>query len=61
MNKSKYPITSDRRWTITLEYCGMKDPQYIIRFCDKWVDKRATYASAVVRTINAKAQWDGRS
>lgn len=54
-----YPIKSDRRWTITREFCGERKPMFIVRFCGDWVDKRATFASAVLRAVGAKAARDG--
>jgi hypothetical protein len=53
------PIKSDRRWTITLEHTGHEKPQFVIRFCDDWVDSRSTYSAAVVRAVGAKSARDG--
>ena len=53
------PIHADRRWTVSLEYCGQATPQYVIRFCGDWVDQRATRGAAFMRAIGAKAARDG--
>lgn len=53
------PISSDQRWSVTEEWTGKKTPQFVIRFCETWVDSRSTYAAAVVRAVDAKAVRDG--
>jgi hypothetical protein len=54
-----HPIRSDSRWTVTREFCGESSPQFVIRFCGEWVDKRATYPDAVLRAVGAKNVRDG--
>lgn len=54
-----HPIKSDQRWSITQEHTGHEKPQFVIRFCDDWVDSRSTYAAAVMRAVGAKNERDG--
>lgn len=45
------PVSSDSRYTITLEYTGKADPQYVLRFCGEWIASSAFYSSMVTRAI----------
>jgi len=54
---TQYPIPKDSRYTITQEYTGHPSakPQFVIRFCDEWVDSSQFYTSAVVRAVGHNA------
>jgi len=52
-----YPM-SDLRWTITREFTGKDKPQFVVRFCDEWIDSRGTYPAAVVVAVAGKARRD---
>lgn len=54
-----HPIKSDKRWTVTREFCGEKTAQFVIRFCGEWIDKRSSYSAAVLRAVGAKAAMGG--
>lgn len=55
----QHPIKTDARWTVTREHTGKPAPQFVIRFCDEWIDSRSTYPAAVLRAVGAKAVRDG--
>jgi hypothetical protein len=50
----KYPIKKDRNYTITKEWTGKDKPQYVIRFCNEWVDSKPTMSSATIRAIEVQ-------
>lgn len=54
-----FPIKSDKRYTITLEYCGYEKPRYVLRFCDEWVESFQFKSGAVVRAVGEKARREG--
>jgi hypothetical protein len=37
---------TDRRYTITLEWCGYERPRWVVRFCGDWCGQRATRREA---------------
>lgn len=45
----KHPLKQDQRYTVTREFCGMAEPQFVIRFCGDWIDSRRSYPAAVLR------------
>lgn len=53
------PIKSDKRWTITKEFTGANQAQYVIRFCGDFIDSRNSYSAALVRAVGAKSVRDG--
>ena len=54
-----FPIKSDKRYTITLEYCGYEKPKYVLRFCDDWIDCFTFKSAAIVRAVGEKARRNG--
>ena len=54
-----YPIKKDRRYTITKEYTGKAKPQYVIRFCNEWIDSRQFLNSAIVRAVGYDSERRG--
>ena len=53
------PIAKDPRYTITREWTGKAKPQFVVRFCDEWVDSFAYYESAKMRAVGEKARRNG--
>jgi len=51
-----YPIKSDARYSIDLEWCGYERPKYVLRFCDEWVDCFQFKSAAIVRAVGDKAR-----
>lgn len=56
MRYNPYPIkhddgTVDERYQVTLEYTGHKEPQYVARFCDDWIDCREYYTQACMLCV----------
>lgn len=45
----------DKRYSITKEFTGAEKAQYVIRFCDDWVDSRVDYEAALIVAHNHKA------
>ena len=29
--------TRDKRYSVTLEWCGYETPRYVVRFCGEWI------------------------
>jgi hypothetical protein len=54
-----HPIAKDHRYIVTREWCGCEKPQFIIRFCGEWIDRRSNYQAAVVLAVGCKAIRDG--
>lgn len=38
--------TIDKRYTVSLEYCGYAKPRYVARFCGDWLGQRETKTDA---------------
>jgi hypothetical protein len=51
----KHPVRSDKRYTITKEFCGYQDARFVVRFCGDWVAQSQFYASALVRAVGESA------
>ncbi len=54
-----HPVSSDQRFTVTLEHCGESSPRYILRFCGEWVDKFRFYSSAAIRAVGESSRRRG--
>lgn len=54
-----YPIKRDRRYTITIEFCGFAKPHYVVRFCGDWIDSSEFKSSAIVRAVGEHARRNG--
>ena len=54
-----YPVKNDARYSIDLEWCGYKEPMYVLRFCDEWVDCFQFKSAAIVRAIGEDARRKG--
>ena len=51
-----YPISSDKRYTITQEFCGYAEARYVLRFCGEWIMQSQFYSTALVRAIGESAR-----
>ena len=51
-----FPIRNDRRYTVTHEWAGYERPQWVVRFCDEWIDCRSTYGAAIIRAVGHNAE-----
>lgn len=40
-------MATDKRYTITKEYCGLPYPAFVVRFCGDWIAARDTREQAV--------------
>jgi hypothetical protein len=50
-------LRSDKRYTITREWCGYEKPQYVVRFCGEWIASHSTHGAALMRaSCEAAAQ-----
>lgn len=49
MAKVLYPLHSDRRYTITQEFCGYSGPRFVLRFCGEWIDQSISQAAMITR------------
>jgi hypothetical protein len=49
----------DGRYTITREWTGKDEPQYVVRFCGDWVDSRSTKGAALMRAVGYQAERNG--
>jgi hypothetical protein len=38
----------DKRYTVTREYCGYKEPRWVARFCDEWIGQDKYKSGAVM-------------
>ena len=47
-----YPLKDDRRYTITKEWTGKDRPQYVIRFCNEWVDSKPSLSKAMFHVLD---------
>ena len=50
---------NDKRYTITLEYCGYESPRFVLRFCGEWVEQFKDYDYAVLRAVGLCAERRG--
>ena len=48
----KYPIKKDRNYTITKEWTGKDRPQFVIRFCNEWVDSKPSLSKAMFHVLD---------
>jgi len=60
----QHPITHDggtidKRYSITLEYCGYEEPRHVARFCDDWIGQSLDYPGAVLKAVGYKAIRNG--
>lgn len=53
---TKMKLHSDHRYTVTLEFCGEANPQWIVRFCGEWVSKHANKGAALIRAVGEAAR-----
>lgn len=49
-----YPI-NDKRYTITVEYCGYPEPRYVLRFCGDFIAQSLSRASLTARAVGHNA------
>lgn len=55
--KKMHPI-SDKRYTITKEFTGKAEPQWVARFCDEWIGSSPTHTGALMKVCSHKALRD---
>ena len=48
-----YPVNRDRRYTVTIEFCGYATPRFVARFCGDWLGCSISRASAAMLAIGA--------
>jgi len=46
-----YPVGRDRRYTVTIEYCGYATPRFVARFCGDWLGCSISRASAALMCV----------
>ena len=54
-----HPVSSDKRYTITKEFCGYSEARYVLRFCDEWIMQSQFYSTALVRAVGESAKRRG--
>ena len=47
----------DDRYSINLEYCGYKKPQYVARFCDEWLGCKPTRSEASIVALHHRMEF----
>ena len=47
----------DERYSISLEYCGYKEPQYVARFCDEWLGCKPTSSEASIIALHHRMEF----
>ena len=52
-------LKSDRRYTITLEFCGHETAMHVVRFCGEWVSSHKYEDAAIVRAVGEAARRRG--
>ncbi len=51
MTSAYYPVRRDRRYTVTLEWCGYERQRYVVRFCDEFIASFETKSGAFMRAV----------
>lgn len=46
----------DRRYSIRREFCGYPKPQWVLRFCDDWVDRAPTRDGALTIALRHQSE-----
>ena len=52
-------LRSDKRYTITREWCGYETPMHVVRFCGEWVSCHKYKDAAVLRAVGEAARRRG--
>jgi hypothetical protein len=52
---NKFPIPSDKRYTIAKEFCGYPESRFVLRFCNDFVMQSQFYNSCLVRAVGYKS------
>ena len=47
----------DERYSISLEHCGYKEPQYVARFCDEWIGWKPTRSEASIVALEHRMKF----
>lgn len=59
MGELWYPVSRDRNYTVTREYCGEAKPQYVVRYCGEWIGRSAFKGSAFMLAVGDHARRNG--
>jgi hypothetical protein len=51
-------MKTDKRYTITREWCGASEPLFVVRFCGDWVGSSASRWDAEAIRDHHKAERD---
>lgn len=54
-----YPIKSDSRYSIELEYCGHAKPYQVLRFCGDFVASSPFLSAMIIRAAGHNAMRNG--
>lgn len=54
-----YPIKSDSRYSIALEFCGHPEKRYVLRFCDEFIASSISRSAMAVRAVGHNAVRNG--
>lgn len=54
-----HPVEQDKRYTVTRECCGQKEPRYVARFCGEWVGQSKSYPHAVMLATSHRLMRQG--
>ena len=52
-------LHSDKRYTVTREWCGYEAPRYVVRFCGEWIESYSTRGAALMRAAGESAKRRG--
>ncbi len=52
-------LRSDKRYTITREWCGDEKPRFVVRFCGDWISCHTTQGAALMRAAGESASRRG--
>ena len=61
IHPANHPLTGkpDKRYKVQPEYCGHREPQFVIRFCEEWITSRASLDAAIeVCRGEARRRWE---
>lgn len=53
------PISSDARYTVTLEWCGYPEQRHVARFCGEWIGQSRNYPTAVLLATTHRLKRQG--
>lgn len=50
-------MNTDKRYTVTKEYCGLPYPAFVVRFCGDWIATKDTREQAAAIIVEHKLNY----